>query len=177
MTLILCINIIITRLIISTTTRTIYRAIWLIIAFINAALLLTILEIEFLAILIIIIYVGAIAILFLFAIMMLNLNTPHQPQEKTHLLPIRILIIITLTYKLIEKRENNEINSTIQIHNENNLENIRKLIYSDLRTLFLISRLILLIRMITAIIITNKERKRIITQQINKQIQRLIIKK
>ena len=68
MTLILCTNIIITRLIISTTTRTIYRAMWLIIAFVNAALLLTILEIEFLAILIIIVYVGAIAILFLFAI-------------------------------------------------------------------------------------------------------------
>ena len=177
MTLILCTNIIITTLIISTTTRTIYRAMWLIIAFLNAALLLTILEIEFLAILIIIVYVGAIAILFLFAIMMLNLNTPNQPQEKTNLLPVRILIIITLTYKTIEQRNNNKTRKTIHIYNENNIEKIRQLIYSDLRALFLIRRLILLISMITTIIITNKERHTTLTQQLTKQIQRLIIKK
>ena len=176
MTLILCINITITRLIISTTTRTIYTAMWLIIAFINAALLLTILEIEFLAVLIIIVYVGAIAILFLFAIMMLNLNTPNLVQEKTNLLPIRILIIITLIYKTLEKSRENITTNTIQINNQNNIEIIRQLLYSDLSTLFLIRRLILLISMITTIIITNKERQTNLTQQLHKQIERLIKK-
>ena len=91
----------------------------------------------------------------------------HQPEEKTNLVPIRILIIITLTYKTVEYKNNNNTITTIHIYNENNIKRIRQLIYSDLRTLFLLRRLILLIRMITTIIITNKENNNILTQQLN----------
>ena len=169
---ILCTNIIITRLIISTTRNTIYRVIWLIIAFINAALLLTILEIEFLAILIIIVYVGAIAILFLFAIMMLNLDSKIIIQEKTNFIPIRILLITTLILKTIEQRNNNKTTTTIKIENENSLERIRTLIYSNYRSWFFIRGIILLISMIATIRIINKERKTHVKQQLFKQLQR-----
>nr|YP_010725917.1 NADH dehydrogenase subunit 6 [Caulophacus iocasicus]WDY83519.1 NADH dehydrogenase subunit 6 [Caulophacus iocasicus] len=176
MTTILCINIILTRLIISTTTRTIYRAIWLILAFINAALLLIIIKIEFLAILIIIVYVGAIAILFLFAIMMLNLNIIKLKQENTNLLPIRILIIITLTYKIREYNYTKNTTKNIRIDNENNIEKIRELIYSNLRPWLIIRRFILLISMISSIIIINKENTTSIKQHLYKQIHRIILK-
>nr|AIL24471.1 NADH dehydrogenase subunit 6 [Docosaccus maculatus] len=172
MIFLLCINITITRLIITTTTRRIFRAIWLIITFINAALILIILEIEFIAILIIIVYIGAIAILFLFTIMMLNLNTKIKKEEETHLIPLRIIIII-LIIKRLERRNNKRI-IEITNNNNNNIETISKLLYSEYRPWFLIRRIILLIRMIATITIIQKEEYTRIKQQLFTQLQRKI---
>ena len=109
------------------------------------------------------------------------LDLASNQQIEIRLLPlrstIRILIIITLTYKTVEYKNNNNTITTIHIYNENNIKRIRQLIYSDLRTLFLLRRLILLIRMITTIIITNKENNNILTQQLNTTTQQLIKKK
>ena len=176
MIFLLCTNIIITTLIIASTTRTVFSAIWLIIAFINAALILIILEIEFIAILIIIVYIGAIAILFLFTIMMLNLNTRRKKEEETHLIPIRLILIILIikTIRRREKERRNTYKDKITVINHNNIEIIRKILYSEYTPWFLIRRTILLMRMIATITIIQKERKWTKKRDLFIQLQRKI---
>ena len=60
----------------------IHSVIFLILVFCNTAGLLTLLKIEFIAMMFLIIYVGAIAVLFLFVVMMLNIkmNSVHATQ-------------------------------------------------------------------------------------------------
>ncbi len=173
---ILCINLIITSLIITTTPRRIFSAIWLILAFLNAALILIILEIEFIASLIIIVYIGAIAILFLFTIMMLNLNTNHKIEDNSYMIPIGGLTIILLLIKITEpksyKKPRRIINKEITVKNEDNIEIIRKILYSEYRPWFIIRRIILLTSMIAIITIIQKEENNSLKQQLWKQIQR-----
>ena len=52
----------------------VHAAMFLILAFVNAAALFILLGAEFLSMLLIIVYVGAIAVLFLFVVMMLNVD-------------------------------------------------------------------------------------------------------
>lgn len=60
----------------------IHSVIYLIMVFCNAAGLLALLKIEFIAMMFIIIYVGAIAVLFLFVVMMLNIKQPNTGSPK-----------------------------------------------------------------------------------------------
>nr|AER54590.1 NADH dehydrogenase subunit 6 [Lucernaria janetae] len=56
----------------------IHSVFWLVITFIQTALILVLLGLDFIAFMTIIVYVGAIAILFLFVILMLQLTTHYQ---------------------------------------------------------------------------------------------------
>ena len=55
-------------------TNPIHSVVFLILVFCNAAGLLLLVKIEFIAMMFLIIYVGAIAVLFLFVVMMLNIK-------------------------------------------------------------------------------------------------------
>ena len=57
-----------------TSKNPVYCVLYLILAFINSAILFLFLNAEFLAMLLIVVYVGAVAVLFLFVVMMLNIN-------------------------------------------------------------------------------------------------------
>ena len=58
-----------------TARNTVYAALFLVLAFANAAFLWLLLRAEFLAIALVLVYVGAVMVLFLFVVMMLDLNT------------------------------------------------------------------------------------------------------
>ena len=173
-------NIILTRLLVTSSKRTIHRVIWLILRFINTSLLLILLKLEFIAIFIIIVYVGAIAILFIFTIMMLNLRKQRLKNTSLHLLPIRILIRLILILHTIELMKKTRLNRkeeilNMQTRNLRNLEIIRNLIYSNYCEWLIIRRTILLLRMLTAILIREKENNHRIKQELYKQLQRKTI--
>jgi len=58
-----------------TARNTVYAALFLVLAFANAAFLWLLLRAEFLAIALVLVYVGAVMVLFLFVVMMLDINT------------------------------------------------------------------------------------------------------
>ena len=70
----------------------VHSVLFLILAFFNAAGLLLLLEVEFLAMLFIIVYVGAVVVLFLFVVMMLNIKASHEPRDVLKYLPVGTLI-------------------------------------------------------------------------------------
>src|ERR671923_250380 len=58
-----------------TARSTVHAALFLVLAFFNAACVWMLLKAEFLAITLVLVYVGAVMVLFLFVVMMLDINT------------------------------------------------------------------------------------------------------
>lgn len=144
-----------------TTRSPISSVFWLVLAFINAALLLLLLGVEFIPILFIIVYVGAIAILFLFVVMLLNIKLVELDQNSTRYLPISLIVAGLFLWQLLptvswlEKIELNRL-EWLEFHNLINLTNIKQLgyiLYTDYWLYFIVSSLILLVSMIGAILL------------------------
>ena len=134
---------------------------WLVLAFINAALLLLLLGIEFLPILFIIVYVGAIAILFLFVIMLLNIKLVELNQNSTRYLPVSTIIAAIFLSQLLPTIpvNNNWLENTFNSIDFNelikltNIQNIGNLLYTEYWLYFILSSMVLLVSMIGAILL------------------------
>ena len=82
---------------------TVHAALYLVLAFANAAIIWMLLKAEFLAIALVLVYVGAVMVLFLFVVMMLDLNTDDYRQGFWKHLPIALLVgaVIALEMALV----------------------------------------------------------------------------
>ena len=88
-----------------TSKNPVYCVLYLILAFINSAILFLFLNAEFLAMLLIVVYVGAVAVLFLFVVMMLNINIEEKKSKFLKFKPLSVIlgsiILIEFLYFLI----------------------------------------------------------------------------
>jgi len=85
---------ILSALMVITEKNTVHSVFYLVLSFVNTAIILIISGVDYLGLLIIIVYVGAIAILFLFVVMMINIKS--EETNRTRYTPIGILITIVL---------------------------------------------------------------------------------
>ena len=153
----------------------VYSVLYLILAFINSAILFLFLNAEFLAMLLVVVYVGAVAVLFLFVVMMLNVT---QEEKKSKLLIFKPLTIILGTIILIEFLyflivDNSTLRSLSESKNlnlENNTVSIGNIIYTNYALLFQMCGVILFVAMIGAIVLTLRKRTGVKKQIINDQI-------
>ena len=86
------------------TSRTpVYAALYLVLAFFNAACVWMLLHAEFLAIALVLVYVGAVMVLFLFVVMMLDMNTDALREGFWKHFPVAALVgvIIILEMALV----------------------------------------------------------------------------
>ena len=87
----------------------IHSVVFLILVFVNAAGLLVLLKIDFIAMMFLIIYVGAIAVLFLFVVMMLNIKLNELNENWVRYLPIGgiiSLIFLLEIFLILDSGEN-----------------------------------------------------------------------
>ena len=122
------------------------------------------LSLEFLPILFVIVYVGAIAILFLFVIMMLNIRYLEVKDNATRYIPIGLIIGIIFwieIYWLVEKNIGSEkevfgaYQDWAQLYpSVTNIVQIGQFLYTDGYIQFLVSSLVLLVAMVSAIVLT-----------------------
>src|SRR5256885_5160882 len=75
-------------------------ALFLVLAFVNAAGLWLLLEAEFLAIALVLVYVGAVMVLFLFVVMMLDVNLERLREGFAEYLPYGGLIAVLLVIEM-----------------------------------------------------------------------------
>ena len=75
-----------------TAKNPVHSVFYLVLAFVNASLLLILLGVEFLPVVFMIVYVGAIAILFLFVVMMLNIKLVEILDNSTRYAPIGFIV-------------------------------------------------------------------------------------
>ncbi len=153
-------------------------ALFLVLAFFNAAAIWMLLEAEFLAILLVLVYVGAVMVLFLFVVMMLDINTDVLRRDFRRFVPMATIVgaIIVVEMALILWRGYGATATPLHdmgagaLANMTNTRLIGKVIYTDYIFAFEVAGLVLLVAIIAAVSLTagrGKERKR---QRVSDQV-------
>lgn len=157
-------------IVVISTRNMVHAAMFLILAFVNAAALFILLGAEFLSMLLIIVYVGAIAVLFLFVVMMLNVDLKIT-EEVNRKRPLFILvgatlfaeILMILRFSTIKYYETKTLFPTpSDISNTQALGNI---LYTDFVLPFQLAGAVLFVAMIGAIVLTMRDKERPIKKQ------------
>lgn len=160
------------------------RFFFLVLVFLTSALLLFLLEIEFVSLLFVLVYVGAIAVLFLFVVMMLDIKVTKYENDFLIYLPIgSFLGIIFFLEVFLTFHENFVpfsplttrelyVNWLDSMDSLSNLEVLGQLLYTYYFFYFLIAGIILLLAMIGAIVLTLNFTQKAKHQFVFKQILR-----
>ncbi len=154
----------------------VHSVLWLILAFFNAAGLMLIVGAEFIAMLLVIVYVGAVAVLFLFVVMMLDIDFAELRAGFGRYLPVGVLLAIVLAAEIIfavgawqagtamADARIAPVNQTIS-----NTQAIGELLYTRYIFVFEAAGLILLVALVGAIVLTNRQRTGVLRQNIAQQ--------
>jgi NADH-quinone oxidoreductase subunit J len=160
-----------------TSRNPVASALFLVLAFFNAAAIWMLLEAEFLAILLVLVYVGAVMVLFLFVVMMLDINIDVLSRDFRRFVPMATVVgaIIVIETALIlwhgfgathmPLRDTSAAATTMS-----NTRLIGKIIYTDYIFAFEVAGLILLVAIIAAIALTVREPKDSKKQNVSKQV-------
>ena len=157
----------------------VHSVLFLILAFFNAAGLFLLIGAEFIAFILVIVYVGAVAVLFLFVVMMLDINFRDMRKGLKNYLAVGLcvggvllsqLVIVTCAWRF-------EPNALVvnPIAGGDGVENTRaigRLLYTTYFYPFQVSGLILLVAMIGAIVLTLRDRKGVLRQNVQQQLNR-----
>lgn len=160
----------------------IHSVFWLVLVFLNSAILLILLGFNFIPLMLIIVYVGAIAILFLFVIMMLDILQLRRIESISNIIPIVICVFVNvLTYVLLYFKDYDlfidlSTNSSWSLNSESQVNLIAKSLYSFYGYPFIIISLLLLVAMVGAIILVLDLGVITRRQTLSDQHQRLINK-
>jgi len=159
-----------------TARNPVHAVLFLIVAFLNAAVLFLLAGAEFLAFILAIVYVGAVAVLFLFVVMMLDVDFSALREGFQRYAPIGALVALVLFGELAMVASGWVISPAASgarmFPTPDNLTNataLGSLIYTSYLPLFQLSGIILLVAMIGAIVLTHRDRKRAKTQNLSEQ--------
>jgi NADH-quinone oxidoreductase subunit J len=150
-----------------TARNPVYAALYLVLAFAQAAALWILLKAEFLAITLVLVYVGAVMVLFLFVVMMLDINVDSLRQGFWKHFPIAgtlgAIIALEMAAVVMGGFRNSEapklMASTIAGPQFSNTKELGKVLYSQYVYPLEIAAVILLVAMIAAIALTLRQRK------------------
>jgi NADH-quinone oxidoreductase subunit J len=143
----------------------VHAALYLVLAFFQAAAVWVLLKAEFLAITLVLVYVGAVMVLFLFVVMMLDINTDslrqgfwkHFPLAATvgAVIAIEMALVLMGGFRLTE-----EPKSAAAVAGQMaNTKELGKLMYTQYLYPLEIAAVLLLVAIIAAIALTMRERK------------------
>src|ERR1700722_11832007 len=154
----------------------VHSVLFLILAFLNAAVLFLLSGAEFLAMLLVIVYVGAVAVLFMFVVMMLDVNFAKLREGFQRYAPVGAIVgavlfielaLVVSSWSLAPGATGARMFPTpTDIPNS---EALGSLIYTNYLPLFQLAGVILLVAMIGAIVLTHRERRRAKTQNLDMQ--------
>ena len=157
----------------------VHSVMWLILAFFNAAGLMVLTGAEFIAMLLIIVYVGAVAVLFLFVVMMLDIDFAELRAGFVRYLPLGALVAIILVAELIfalgawnAGTVDLASRGAPVVAEGSNIEQLGAVIFTRYVFLFEACGMILLVAMIGAIVLTNRQRGGVRKQNISQQVRR-----
>lgn len=148
-----------------TARNPVHSALYLVLAFVNAAGLWMLLEAEFLSIALVLVYVGAVMVLFLFVIMMLDINLDRLREGYwNYLVPALIVGVI-----MIAEMSTLVLGKYFQLsgmpapaakpESYSNTKELGRLIYTDYVFPFEVAAVILLVAIVAAIALTLRRRK------------------
>lgn len=160
-----------------TARNPVHAALYLVLAFFQAAAIWILLKAEFLAITLVLVYVGAVMVLFLFVVMMLDINLDDMRQGFWRHFPLAgtvgAIIALEMSYVLLGGfREPPKLASAAgQIGAQvSNTKELGKVLYSEYIYPLEIAAVILLVAIIAAIALTLRERKDSKSQNPSEQV-------
>jgi NADH-quinone oxidoreductase subunit J len=163
-----------------TSRNPVHSVLFLILAFINAAVLFLMAGAEFLALVLVIVYVGAVAVLFLFVVMMLDVDFVALREGVQKYAPVGVLVGVVLFVELAMVVTGWTIAPGANVLREapmpdgvSNTVALGSILYTQYIFLFQMAGAILLVSMIGAIVLTLRDRKRGKTQNMNQQHARM----
>ncbi|MEJ7137752.1 NADH-quinone oxidoreductase subunit J [Amphibiibacter pelophylacis] len=147
-----------------TARSTVHAALFLVLAFFNAACLWMMLKAEFLAITLVLVYVGAVMVLFLFVVMMLSFKPSTEPNRLVRHLPMAVVLGVVIAVEMSLVLMNNYRFSTQAGVNADmasipNTQLLGMHIYTHYLYPLELAAVLLLVAMIAAIALTLRGRK------------------
>ena len=146
-----------------TAKNPVHAALFLVLAFFNAAGIWLLLKAEFLAIVLVLVYVGAVMVLFLFVVMMLDINIDRMREGFWGYLPlaagIGILIVLEMGAVLWNGYANFEQTPEAAALNIGGTKELGLQIYTKYIYGFEIAAVVLLVAIIAAVALTLRKRK------------------
>ena len=135
--------------------NTMHSVFYLVMSFVNAAVMLVIWGIDYIGLMLIIVYVGAIAIIFLFVVMMIN--EKKEESNRTRYVPIGVIAMIVMMVEVYQKypemKEVGEESYKYKINGgETNITMMGEMIYTW--ELIMYGGVVLLVAMVGAIVLT-----------------------
>ena len=160
-----------------TARNPVHAALYLVLAFFQAAAIWMLLKAEFLAIALVLVYVGAVMVLFLFVVMMLDINLDGVRQGFWKHFPLAgtvgAIIALEMSYVLMggfrEPPKSTAAAGQIGAQISNTKE-LGKILYSEYLYPLEIAAVILLVAIIAAIALTLRERKDSKSQNPSEQV-------
>ena len=160
-----------------TARNPVHAALYLVLAFFQAAAIWILLKAEFLAITLVLVYVGAVMVLFLFVVMMLDINVDSMRQGFWKHFPLAgtvgAIIALQMSYVLMGgfREPPKAANAVGQIDAQvSNTKELGKVLYSEYIYPLEIAAVILLVAIIAAIALTLRERKDSKSQNPSEQV-------
>jgi NADH-quinone oxidoreductase subunit J len=153
-----------------TARNPVYAALYLVLAFFQAAAVWILLRAEFLAITLVLVYVGAVMVLFLFVVMMLDINVDslragfwkHFPLAATIgvLIALEMAAVLMGGFRMGEEPRSVPVQAAVQGAAQfSNTKELGKLLYSQYLYPLQIAAVLLLVAIIAAIALTLRKRK------------------
>ncbi|QKS27568.1 MAG: NADH-quinone oxidoreductase subunit J [Accumulibacter sp.] len=147
-----------------TSRNPVHAALFLVLAFFTASGIWMLLQAEFLAIALVLIYVGAVMVLFLFVVMMLDINLDRLREGFWSYLPLGSIIALLMVAEmglvlggsylgLLEA----EVPQTSADHS--NVQAVGRLLFTDYVYPFELASVILLVGIVAAVALTQRERR------------------
>jgi len=146
-----------------TSKNPVHAALFLVLAFFNAAGIWMLLKAEFLAIVLVLVYVGAVMVLFLFVVMMLDINIDRMREGFWGYLPVAsgvgALIVLEMAAVLYRAYNQTDLSAEAAALNIGGTKELGLLIYTKYIYGFEIAAVILLVAIIAAVALTLRKRK------------------
>jgi NADH-quinone oxidoreductase subunit J len=150
-----------------TARNPVHAALFLVLAFFQAAMVWMLLKAEFLSITLVLVYVGAVMVLFLFVVMMLDVNVDSIRQGFWKHFPLAAVVGVLIALEMAAvlmggfraAEEPHAVAIVGQVRELSNSRELGKLLYTQYLYPLEIAAAILLVAMIAAIALTLRQRK------------------
>ena len=154
----------------------VHSALYLVLAFVQSAMLWLLLEAEFLAVVLVLVYVGAVMVLFLFVVMMLDINVEELREGFARYLPVGAVVALLVVAEIVHViwyRSQDVISAAFPEpypETYSNTQALGSVLYTEHVYAFELAAVILLLAIVAAITLTMRRRPGLKVQNVSRQV-------
>jgi NADH-quinone oxidoreductase subunit J len=159
-----------------TARNPVHCALFLVLAFLNSAVIWLLLEAEFLAVTLVVVYVGAVMVLWLFVVMMLDIDLTRLREGFTRYAPLGTVVALIVVAQIaavvwVRKLGIGDLPAPLpKPAGHSNTEALGTLLYTKYLYPFEIAAVILLVAIVAAITLTMRKRPGQKVQDVSAQV-------